>query len=481
MDIYAKDINAENCELSETPNESPPAIDAIIHVSVVNGGLEAYLSIEPPSNDGAGPTLKALKAALSDFGVSYNIDSKKLEAIEAEPVYNSNILIASGVAPHNGINGTASFQFNTEHKNLKPKECEDGKVNYHDLDIVENVTKGQVLCIITPPTEGTPGMSVRGKVLPQKKGRPVQSCLGKNTELNEDGTAVLSKINGEVEFIGGRINVNETFYVKENVDNSTGDIKVSCDLVVPGIVWPGFKIEAGGNITIRGAVEGSTVKAGGNINLQSGITGSQLHCNGDLKCRFIENSNVFVKGEISAEHIINSDIKCGKSIKLFGSKAKIIGGNCIAGQNIEANTIGSLADIKTRLELGTDHTVIERQQELLSQTMELEEKNKKLVPLITILSQLEALNRLTPDKKEALENVNYSYEVNMALLEEIKRELDEISELIKKRGYGRIICTDTIYPHTQVFIGKANYSVTNTLNNVSLFYDQGNICIGTAR
>ena len=471
----------ENDSLVETPSETPPAIDAIIHVSVAADGLEAYLNIEPPSNGGIAPTVESMENALSNYGVTYNIDTEKLKDIEEVPLYNSSICVASGIAPVNGTDGTATFKIRTEKKQLKPKENEDGRVDYHDLGFVENVNQNQVLCTITLPTEGSSGISVRGKELLQKKGRPVHSCSGKNTKLNEDGTAVLSKINGYVEFDGRKINVYDTLYVAEDVDNSTGDIKVSCNLVVSGMVLPGFKIEADGDISVAGTAESSTIRAGRNINLKSGIIGSELYCNGDLKCRFIENCNIFVKGDINAEYIINSEIKCGKNIKITGMKAKIIGGSCIAGQNIEAQTIGSVANVKTRLELGTDQTVIERQQELLGQIKDLKKQIEKLTPLLNILRQLEEGNRLTPEKRKAFDDVSYSYNTNVKLLEDANKELEEIFQMINMRGYGRIICTGTIYPCTHIAIGKASLPVADALQNVSVYYKEGNICIGLAR
>lgn len=481
MDNPMSTTNIKNNGQIETPGTPPPPLDAKINISIAKDQLEAYLFIEPSSNGGADPTLEAMEAMLLDYGVSYNIDIAKLKEIELEPIYNCDILVASGVAPVNGVDGTASFQIDTEKKSLKPQENNDGKVDYHFLGIVENVKQGQVLCIITFPTEGSPGMSVKGKELPQKKGRPVQSLLGKNTELNSDGTAVLSKINGQVEFDGRKLHVNDVLYIKENVDYSVGNIKVPNNLHIAGMVMPGFVLEVGGNIDVRGIVQKSTVKAGGNINLQSGIIGSTLYCDGDLNCKFIENCEIVVKGDINSRNIINSNIKCGKTIKIKGTSAKIIGGTYIAGENIEAQTIGSVANVKTRLELSTDQTVITRQQELLDQITQWENQNEKLMPLITLLNQLEAANRLTPDKKQALEKVNYTYNTNVQSLEDAKSELEEITQHLEDKGHGRIICAGAIYPGTHVVIGKANLTITNALQCVSLHYDEGNIGIGSAR
>lgn len=478
QDISAgpESIEDEEMELEE----APPAIDAIAHVTVSSNHLEAYINLEPPENGGEPVSMELMTAALGKSGVTYNIDNKKLDELIQLPLYGEDILIAEGAEPENGVDGTISFQFETDTSKLSPKEKADGTVDFHDLGIVQNVTKGHVLAVITLPTEGKPGMSVKGKELKQKKGKAVSPYAGKNTELSEDGTKIRAKIDGEISFDGRKISVNETYYIRGDVDNSTGDVKVQSSLDVSGTVLPGFKIEAGKNISVKGTVENAEVRAGGNIELMSGITGSELYCEGDLTCRFIEGCNVFVKGEITAEYILNSNIKCGRSIKTVGRRAKIIGGNCLAGQNIVTTTIGSIANVKTKLELGTDHSVIQRQQELEKRVPDLESSIEKLKPLLSLLTQLEEHDRLTPEKAEILEKVKYSYSANMDELEKIQKDLEEIAERLNTRGYGRILCEGTIYPGTTVVIGPATMNIEETLTNTSLYYREGDICKGVA-
>lgn len=476
MSIFSKTTTIGKDTTVAVSNEAPPVVDAIIHVSIAENELAAYLNIEPPRNGGADPSLQALEDALANHGIIYNINREKLEELAVKPIYGQNLPIANGIAWVNGIDGAAFFQIETGKKSLKPKENEDGTVDFGNLGIVENVKLGQILCKITLPTEGTPGISVKGNELPQKKGQPAPSYIGKNTELNEDGTAILSQINGHVEFNGNKINVQETFFVQDNVDTSTGNIKVINNLVIKGMILPGFEIEAGGNIQVNGTVEAAKIKAGGSIKLHGGITGSELYCEGDLHSRFIENCNIFVKGDLKAEYILHSNIKCGKNLKVTGLIAKIIGGACIVGQDIEASTIGSIANIKTKLELGTDPTIIERQQKLLVQVPELAKRIESLQPLITLLQQLEASDRLTPEKKQIFDNVSFNYDTDTKLLEKAKKELEEISQSLQIKGYGRIVCTGAIYPGTSIVMGTAKLSITDTLKNTSLYYDEGSIC-----
>jgi uncharacterized protein (DUF342 family) len=171
MHVNPESTNLEHDAPPEVTAEVPTPVDAIIHISIAEKGLRAYLKIEPPMNGGAVPTLDTLNAALSANNITYNVDYDKLKSLAESPIYDESILIATGLAPVNGENGSVSFLIKTERNEFSPKSRADGTVDYHELDIVENVSVGQPLCTITFPTEGTPGVSVKGQEIPQKKGR----------------------------------------------------------------------------------------------------------------------------------------------------------------------------------------------------------------------------------------------------------------------------------------------------------------------
>lgn len=481
MDNLTKNSKMVQPASPQTGEETLPAKDAVALVSIADHGLRAFLTLQPPSNGGAAPTLEGLTAALAEKGVIFQIDQDRLDRLAREPIYGENIPVASGVEPVDGRNGTVKFLVRTQKSALVPKVRENGTVDYHDLDIVENVEQGQPLCIITPPTEGAPGRTVQDTPLPQQKGRPVPSCVGRNTELTPDSTMVVSKISGQVEFDGQKIHVDETFQIKGDVDNSTGNLRVAGNLVIQGAVQPGFVVECAGNMEIRGTVENATVKAGRNVTLSSGITSSTLSCGGDMRCRYIESSEVLVRGDLSTGSIINSTVSCGKNIKLESLIAKIIGGSCLAGQNIEARSIGSQANVRTKLELGADPALMERRQELTAQIPGLKAEIEKLNSLVDIFSQLKGLNRLMPDQAQALENALYTQETDWARLTAAEKELEEIAQKIKAKGFGQIRCTGPMYVGTSVVIGDAYLAISEPLKNVALHYHDGEILFGPIR
>lgn len=458
----------------------PDPIDALITVSISDDKLEASVNISPPQNGGAAPNVQSIRTALTSQGVIYGVDNKVLLGISSNPPYNQNIVIARGTRPINGIDGTFIYRFKTN-KDNKPKEREDGTVDFHNLELVENVSKDQVLCDITLPTEGKDGTNVKGVRLPCINGKPVPSLMGNNTRINEDKTQITSAINGQVELINGKINVNETLFIKNNIDNSTGNINVAGNIIVSGSVQPGFIIKAAGNIQVNGSVNSATLVAGGNIVLQRGVIGGTLHADGDITSKFIENCSIFSKGNIKTDYIMNSNIKCGKNLHTVSSISKIVGGKYVVGENIVARIIGSSAGIRTHLEIGTDSSSIERQQELIRDIPAMETKANSLESLISLLKQFEAADRLTYEKKQTLEAALFSYENIKKTIAEGKAELEQISEAIKEKGYGKIICSDTIYPGTFIKIGSMTMKIREDLVGKSLYYTDEGIAIGMAK
>lgn len=464
---------SENSTITNDDVKLEP-VDAIVNVFISDDNLKASVKILPPENGGQSPNIQSLRAALEEKGVVYGIDVMKLLSICKDPKYDEEIIVAQGVEPVDGVDGSYEVNFDTT-RDLKPKEREDGTVDFHDLGIVENVEKGQIICNLTPPTEGKDGISVTGKKILARDGKPVIHLCGENVELNKDETAIIAKVSGRAEYTYGKINVYEILVIKGNVDTSTGNIKFAGNVIIMGRVRSGYLVEAAGNIDVRGGVNSATLISGGNMILECGVTGSKLESQGDIHSRFIESTEVYARGDIKTDYIMNSYIKCGKTLQTTGRISKIVGGTYLVGGNIEANIIGSTAEVKTYLELGTDPLMIERRGELEKEIPSWEEKIKGLKSLISILEPLETANQLRLDRKRMLENARYSYRHISKALEEGKKELEKINEVINSRELGRIICRETIYPGTMVKIGLDQIKINRPLTGRTFYYSEKGI------
>ena len=86
---------------------------------------------------------------------------------------------------------------------------------------------------------------------------------------------------------------------------------------------------------------------------------------------------------------------------------------------------------------------------------------------------------MTSDKAKILEDVRFSYNHNFEVLESAKSELEQITKVVKAKGYGHIVCTNTMHPGTRVLIGDAKRNISEPIKNAFLYVKEGEIVIGS--
>ena len=214
------------------------------------------------------------------------------------------------------------YHINFNHE-VKPSILEDGTVDYKNLNMIQNVTKGQILADLIPATEGIPGRTVLVKPL-QQTWKEAIATNGKNTIISDNKLSLIAGIDGKAELLDGKIHVFAVYEVPGNVDNSTGNIDFVGNVIVNGNVLTGFEIKAGGYVEVRGVVEGASIFAKGDVVLKQGMQGmgkGYIESHGNVVARFIENGTVSAKGDIITEVILHSAISCGARLKLQEERA----------------------------------------------------------------------------------------------------------------------------------------------------------------
>jgi uncharacterized protein (DUF342 family) len=457
----------------------PVAVDAIVKILLSTDQMEAKILIEPPKNDGRAASALSIDNAIRAAKVNFGIDMQLLQRIKAEPQYSKEFILARGVAPVNGVDGSIKYNFAVK-VDAHPKVREDGTVDYRDLGIVCNVRKGQILAEITLPTRGSEGMTVTGRKIVPVSGKLLGSPVGRNTELSPDGTKLSSKVDGHVGMMGTRVNVVDTFIVTKDVDNSTGSINSVCNVSVCSSVLEGFMVEAQGNVDIGNAIEGGSVKAAGNVTVHGGVVGrsrSKIECRGNFKSTFLENCEANAGGSIDAESIMNSNVKCGGKLELSGMRAKLMGGRCVVGQDLIANSIGSPANLRTELVLGADPAIVTRYGTLAAEIKQLKESLEKLGQIVVLLSKYEQAGTLPASKKRMLMSTQSSIQTSELKLNNDIDEYNSLSGQIENSGRGKVICRGMMYRGVKLTIGFASIELENDIASSSFALVDGKIVI----
>lgn len=455
-------------------------IDTHIEAIVSQDKMMAYVVLTPPEGNGALATVEGIVQALYSKGVVFGMSEEKIRELVANPVYNQQVLVAEGVYAQNGKNGEVRYLIDIK-KDRKPVIMEDGTVNYKEMNLIENITKGQKLAELVPPIPGKPGRNLVGAELKALDGRPAIIPKGRNVVVSQDGQELYSDIDGQLLYIDGKVSVFASYEVMANVDNSTGNIKFIGNVVVRGNVLSGFEIEAGGNIEVNGVVEGAILKAGGDIILRRGMHGvgkGVLVAGGDIISKYIESSNVEARGDIKAEAIMHCDIKCGNKLELGGRKGLLVGGTVRVGKLVELKYLGSQMSTATTLEVGVDPYFRERLKFLKGDIANMEDGLLKANQAIALLNKLKSVGELSMEKREILAKSTRTKFFYENKLQEYKKEIADIEERLTQGANGKIKVLGSVYPGVRIAIGNSMLYIKQEAQYCTLYSDGADVRFG---
>lgn len=436
-----------------TLNKGYP-VNEMFDVVCDDANMKAVARFYPASNDGHEISKEDILSDLSGMGIKYGIDENEIDRFLNNRQYCMDYIIATGKQPRHGTDAKIIYNFNTN-RQLKPKRNPDGSVDFHQLDNISHIHKGDVLAELIPEDEGEPGINVYGDSVSPKKVERKNLKHGKNITISEDGLKLISEVDGHAMLENEKVFVSNVYEVPADVDNSTGDISYEGSVVVKGNVRTGFKIKASGDIEVYGAVEGAEIVSGGQIILHHGIQGMSkgiLVSKGNIVAKFIESARVHSQGYIEADAIIQSQVAAKGDITVKGTKGNIIGGYIRSSTLISAKTIGSPMGITTVVEVGTDPSVQEKIAELKSQ---LEEKNaayKKMEQLAEMFKKKMEQGRLDKDKINVFKKTVEDMKSMRSDIIKSNEEYEGLVEGQKTNEDASISVSKDIFPGTKVII-----------------------------
>src|SRR3990167_11352699 len=220
--------------------------------------MKVYLTVKPfvqkDIDINLNDVLQTLQSRSISFGIKEDVIKTTLDEVKQEKISVENVLIAEGNQAINGEDGRLEFMVNVN-KNIKPHEDTHGKVDFHDLSIVENVEKEQPLVKLIDFTPGTPGKNVYGKMVNPVHGKPCVLPIGENTKVSDkDSKLLVSCIEGNVRYFDEVVSVKSCYAVEKDVDFGVGNITSKGAIVVKGNVRSGFILDAVGDVDVCGMV-----------------------------------------------------------------------------------------------------------------------------------------------------------------------------------------------------------------------------------
>jgi len=456
-----------------------PVNDPLMSIEVADDEMSASIYVSEPGSGGANLNSEDIKGFLRNNRVISGLNDKYLTAFEENPVYRRAYLVAEGIEPIHGKDGYIKYLFEVDPNKIKLKIKDDGKVDFKELNLIQNVIKGQPLAKKIPPEIGNNGKTIYGTPIKARDGRDVQIGLGKNVTIAQNGEIAVAEDSGQVLLSKGKISVETVMVIAGDVNTSTGNINGLGTVVVKGNVEDGFSVTAQGTIEVLGFVGKSSLTSGGDIVVKQGINGGEGDDSGMIKAQksvwasFITNATVEAGNNVVvSDGIVNSQVDANAKILCQGKRAKIVGGHVRAAEEVNAAVLGSPHGAETIIEVGYDPKTKEEIENLEKHQREIEEKLDKLSRNIqgllkqkkimkdkfpspkaqSLLSQKKMLNNLTVEKNNCTT--------------EIERRLDYLESL---KVSGKICASKTVHPGVKLFVKDAALDITNPYGNAVTF------------
>jgi len=457
-----------------------PQNDTMAAVEVDDNEMRVFVTVVPPGDGGSDLTYDTLISLLKQNRVYYGIKEEVLIEIADRPSYKEKIEVAEGTRAVNGKDAYIQYNFETDQTKIRLKEEISGKVNFKELNIVQNVVQNQHLARKMPPEEGVDGKTVTGKILPARAGSDIPLPVGNNVHVADDGETIVADINGQVILANGKVNVEPVYTVEGDVNLKTGNIIFLGTVIINGNVEDGFTVKAAGNIEVKGTVAKAELDAEGDIIIYQGINGKgegKLRAGRSIWARFIENAHVESGNMVVVtDGIMNSNVDAINSIICQGKRASIMGGRLRAGEEINAKVLGNITSgTETICEVGFDpKSKIELERLQNVKTSSEEELDNLKLDLQTLINTKKQRKSLPEDKEAYMQELMDRRQI---LTEEIKQADDGIKKLqeymneIQVRG--RISASTKVYPGVKIVIRDVKEDVRTDHRAVTFVLENG--------
>lgn len=463
-------------------NIYPLHVNEEMAVKVTLDKMAVRCRFYPASDNGTLMTVQEILSDLNFRKITTGIKQEEILRFINDKEYCTDYILAAGKMPVQGRDAKVEYFFNTN-VNLSPKHNEDGSVDYHELNVISHVKKGDLLARLIKENPGRPGSDVYGNAVNPRVAKPLHLEYGANITLSEDETELYSEVTGHASLVEGKVFVSDVYEVPADVDNSTGNINYDGNVTIKGNVKSGFSVVAEGDVVIDGVVEDARVQAGGQIIVKRGIHGMAkgiLHAKGNILCKFIENATVWSGGYIETDSILYSRVSAATEIRVQGKKGFITGGVIQAGRLISAQTIGSEMGSNTSIEVGVDP---EKKARFIEVQQIIQQGNKAIAQikpvLMTYNEKLARGDTLKDETIQYVQQLSNALHAKQRELEQVQAEYEQLHALLLQSSSAKIKVSRTIYAGVTVCISEQSMTLKGNRDHCQLIKNQGEIVIST--
>ncbi len=472
----------------QAATQARPKVKSVDHksckftVNVSNDEMVAHLKIEPSNKDQAiSFTKDEIIQVLNSMGIVAGINEEQLEKFGSDELSAKAVEVAKGIPPQKGKDASFELLFETA-SSKAPAVGDDGYIDYKNLNLINNATKGQPLAKKIPAKKGAPGSTVTGKPVEGLLGKDRALPKGKNTDISPDNPDLLiATKDGSITYTSNLISIDDTYKVNSDVDMSVGNLDFVGSIKIAGMVCAGFNIKAAGNIEIGKNIEDCEIISGGSVVANGGFVGSSkgiIKAKEDVFVKYVENQNILAGHDVNiGGSAMNATISAGNAVVVSGNKAVIVGGTVTAFNLVEAGVIGSEMGTPTTVRVGYNKSLIKEYREIEKEIERLKADGEKIHKAMYTLVRLEIDGKLNEGQKQALAKLKEQQTVIPEQLEKLEMRKNEITTKLNENKKAKIVVRRTVYPGTTICIGMLKREIDKVISGCTFGISHDQIVI----
>jgi len=331
------------------------ASESELHVRIRPDGSEATL-IAPAGMDRSAVRVETTTVVARQAGVE--ITQAVGEALAAfataygEGASDLSQVIARATPPRPGTDGRMEWASDHDPTVSHRLDGESGRSDHYAGKTYVRVAEGKAVGVLHAPTEPQPGRDVRGREIKAALGRPVTIKFHPTLQVDDAGR-VTARVAGVLVFERNELKVSQLLEIAGGVDFSTGNIDFPGNITIAKGVCAGFKVKAGGDLTIGGLIEAAEVICSGNLSARTGMAGQgrgALTVGGNAHVVYLEQVRGAVRGDFAVDREI-SDCRLIVGGRLHSPGGTILGGEVAVTDSLVIKVLGSARGTATTLVL----------------------------------------------------------------------------------------------------------------------------------
>lgn len=459
-------------EAVENPTGTPVLIGRLrdeIEVSVSSDEMKAYVVVnmtkaQYEAKRSSVPSM--IVKALKEVDVCEGILKDALDNVALV----DKTLVAEGVKPIPGKDAVISY-FEISEK--KPVMSNDGKVNHYELDLIDNVKKGDWLGKRLHPTKGVEGVTVKGNQVTPKAGRDFKLKFEQQSVVLksfEDYDEIYAAIDGAVVIKNGRISVDNHLIIEGDVEYTTGNIDFDGYVTVTGTVKDNFMVKATYDIAINGQMgigaSGLIESVKGSVLVKGGINGkgvAQVVAHKDVYTKYANETKITAGNAINiGVYAIDSELNAKKII--ISSDGRLIGGHTHAGHRIEAGSIGNKSEKPTRIYVdGFERSdTLDLLNFYREKVEDLMKQGNRIKRELDILER--NYKRLDEKGLTTYDFIMIKFDDLNSNIKELESKISELEDILRTKGEGEVAISNSVFPKTLLEIKKLQKRIKDTMH-----------------